>query len=282
MRTPRSFTLSVPDAVLDDLRDRLSRTRFLDDSPRRPPSGMSADYLRDLVQSWRAFDWRAREQWLGEHPQFLADIEDTTVHFAHLRAERPDAPCPARDAWLAAHIRAAAGLRRSAARLPRGRREPSGLRFLDPVLSRPHHGRPPRHDDAPAHDRGTGLPAVPHLRGGRVSERQRPHRSHSPGFRGGHPRHPRAFPVGRRAHAADPARRACVLRTSRRGARHGWRVRSRAGDPARHPRCRPERLTRWTGGMARREARRVERHPRRRPERPSSDESRGSGSSPRR
>jgi len=53
---------------------------------------MSADYLRDLVQSWRAFDWRAREQWLGEHPQFLADIEDTTVHFAHLRSERPDAP----------------------------------------------------------------------------------------------------------------------------------------------------------------------------------------------
>ena len=53
---------------------------------------MSAAYLRELVASWRDFDWRAREQWLGEHPQFLADIDDATVHFAHLRADRADAP----------------------------------------------------------------------------------------------------------------------------------------------------------------------------------------------
>ena len=53
---------------------------------------MSADYLRALVRSWRDFDWRARERWLGEHPQFLAEIDDTTVHFAHLRSDRPTAP----------------------------------------------------------------------------------------------------------------------------------------------------------------------------------------------
>ncbi|GAA3209870.1 epoxide hydrolase family protein [Microbacterium terregens] len=88
----RPFTLSVPDAVLDDLRDRLARSRLLDDSPRRPRSGMTAAYHRQLVKSWRDFDWRARERWLGRHPQFLADIEDTTIHFAHLRASRADAP----------------------------------------------------------------------------------------------------------------------------------------------------------------------------------------------
>ncbi len=53
---------------------------------------MSADYLRALVRSWRDFDWRARERWLGQHPQFLADIDDTTVHFAHLRADSATAP----------------------------------------------------------------------------------------------------------------------------------------------------------------------------------------------
>lgn len=90
--TVRPFTIDVPQPVLDDLRDRLSRTRFLDDSPRRPASGMTAAYLRELVSSWQTFDWRAREAWLNAHPQFLADVDGTTLHFAHLRSSTPDAP----------------------------------------------------------------------------------------------------------------------------------------------------------------------------------------------
>ncbi|MCR2763753.1 epoxide hydrolase N-terminal domain-containing protein [Microbacterium sp. zg.B48] len=88
----RPFTLHVPDAVLDDLRDRLARSRLLEDSPRRPAAGMSAQYHRQLVESWRDFDWRERERWLGAHPQFLADIEDTTIHFAHRRGTGENPP----------------------------------------------------------------------------------------------------------------------------------------------------------------------------------------------
>jgi pimeloyl-ACP methyl ester carboxylesterase len=87
-----SFDIHVPEAQLGDLRDRLSRTRLLPDSPRRPPSGMTASYLAELVASWRDFDWRAREAWLNARPQFTADIGDATIHFAHLRSKRPDAP----------------------------------------------------------------------------------------------------------------------------------------------------------------------------------------------
>jgi len=50
--TVRPFAVDVPEAVLDDLRDRLSRTRFLDDSPRRPPSGMTSEYLQTLARLW--------------------------------------------------------------------------------------------------------------------------------------------------------------------------------------------------------------------------------------
>lgn len=53
---------------------------------------MTAAYLRDLVDSWSAFDWRAREDWLNQHPQFISDIEGTEVHFAYLRSERAEAP----------------------------------------------------------------------------------------------------------------------------------------------------------------------------------------------
>lgn len=88
----RPFRVSVPDEVLDDLRDRLRRSRLLDDSPRRMPSGMSAGRLRELVDAWAAFDWRAREHWLNGHPQFLARVGDADIHVAHLRAADPGAP----------------------------------------------------------------------------------------------------------------------------------------------------------------------------------------------
>jgi pimeloyl-ACP methyl ester carboxylesterase len=89
---PRPFTVHVPDQVLTDLRDRLARSRIPDDSPRRPASGMSAAYLRELVDTWIAWDWRAREAWLNKHPQFIAEIGDAAVHFVHLRSARADAP----------------------------------------------------------------------------------------------------------------------------------------------------------------------------------------------
>ena len=53
---------------------------------------MSAAYLRELVDSWIAFDWRAREAELNAYPQFLAEIDGSDVHFVHRRAEDPDAP----------------------------------------------------------------------------------------------------------------------------------------------------------------------------------------------
>ena len=92
MPTVRPFSIHVSDAALADLQDRLERFRPLPESPRRPPSGMNAGYLATLVAAWRDWDWRAREAWLNAHAQFLADVGDTTIHFAHLRSARDDAP----------------------------------------------------------------------------------------------------------------------------------------------------------------------------------------------
>jgi pimeloyl-ACP methyl ester carboxylesterase len=92
MSEPRPFTIHVPDQVLADLRERLARSRILDDSPRRPSSGMNAAYLRELVDQWISWDWRAREAWLNGHPQYIAELDDVDLHFAHLRSDRADAP----------------------------------------------------------------------------------------------------------------------------------------------------------------------------------------------
>ncbi|GAA2923865.1 epoxide hydrolase [Microbacterium luteolum] len=88
----RSFQIAIPDDVIDDLRARLARTRLLPDSPRRPEAGLSAEYLRALVDSWADFDWRARERSLNENPQYLADVDGTDIHFVHLPSDRPEAP----------------------------------------------------------------------------------------------------------------------------------------------------------------------------------------------
>lgn len=53
---------------------------------------MSAAYLAELIEAWRAFDWRRREQWLNAHPQFIVAIDGARIHFVHLRAARDDAP----------------------------------------------------------------------------------------------------------------------------------------------------------------------------------------------
>ncbi|MET4158476.1 epoxide hydrolase family protein [Agromyces sp. PvR057] len=89
---PQPFELHVADAVLDDLHSRLARSRLLADSPRKPASGLSAAYLRELVETWREWDWRARESWLNAHQQFIAQVGDAALHFAHLRSDRAGAP----------------------------------------------------------------------------------------------------------------------------------------------------------------------------------------------
>jgi len=86
------FSVDVSERELSDLRDRLLRTRLLPDSPGRPASGMSSDYLAELVRSWAEFDWPRRQRWLNRHPQFLAEVDGASVHFAHLWSQNENAP----------------------------------------------------------------------------------------------------------------------------------------------------------------------------------------------
>ncbi|MEU8162439.1 epoxide hydrolase family protein [Micromonospora parva] len=94
-----SFRINVPDAVLNDLRARLARTRFTDRSGNQPwQGGVDPDYLRDLVSYWHdGYDWRAHEAELNAYPQHLAVVGGRKLHFLHVRAARPagtPAPLP--------------------------------------------------------------------------------------------------------------------------------------------------------------------------------------------
>ncbi|HVG95988.1 MAG TPA: epoxide hydrolase N-terminal domain-containing protein, partial [Chloroflexota bacterium] len=58
----RAFRVDVPQADLDDLQQRLARTRWPQAAPGAGWSrGVPRDYLEALVAYWRAgYDWRAQ------------------------------------------------------------------------------------------------------------------------------------------------------------------------------------------------------------------------------
>jgi len=89
----RPFRIDVPQRDLDDLHDRLDRTRWPDELPRVGWAyGVPLDYLKELAQYWRhEYDWRKAEARLNEWPQFTTTIDGDTLHFAHIRSPEPDA-----------------------------------------------------------------------------------------------------------------------------------------------------------------------------------------------
>jgi pimeloyl-ACP methyl ester carboxylesterase len=87
------FRIAVPDADLDDLRDRLARTRWPDELPGGGWSqGVPLAYLRELAGWWRdGYDWRAREAELNRLPQYTTTIDGQRIHFLHVRSPERDA-----------------------------------------------------------------------------------------------------------------------------------------------------------------------------------------------
>jgi microsomal epoxide hydrolase len=85
------FEIAVPDEVLDDLRERLVRTRWPDEIPGRGwDYGTNLSYLRGLVDDWRRrYDWRAAERELNRLPHFRAEVGGLGVHFLHQRGNGP-------------------------------------------------------------------------------------------------------------------------------------------------------------------------------------------------
>jgi pimeloyl-ACP methyl ester carboxylesterase len=93
MSAPEPFRVDIPQADLDDLRDRLARTRWPDELPGVGWSyGVSRDYLVELARYWcTGYDWREHEALLNRIPQFTTTIDGQNVHFLHVTSPEPDA-----------------------------------------------------------------------------------------------------------------------------------------------------------------------------------------------
>ncbi len=89
----RPFRVSFPQAALDDLRTRLTATRW----PTKElvgdrSQGVQSATLQKLVRYWTTeYDWRKAEARLNAYPQFMTKIDGVDIHFIHVKSRHPDA-----------------------------------------------------------------------------------------------------------------------------------------------------------------------------------------------
>jgi len=89
------FRIAVPDEELNDLRQRLARTRW----PIQPRNagwryGVPLEYLRSVADHWLTrYDWRRWEAAFNRFPQYRARVGGQRVHFVLERGSGPE-PLP--------------------------------------------------------------------------------------------------------------------------------------------------------------------------------------------
>jgi pimeloyl-ACP methyl ester carboxylesterase len=87
------FRIEIPEADLDDLRERLERTRWpehetVDDWSQ----GVPLAYMRELCGYWAGgYDWRATEARMNALPQFRTELDGLGIHLLHVRSPHADA-----------------------------------------------------------------------------------------------------------------------------------------------------------------------------------------------
>ena len=89
----RPFRIKVKQSVLDDLDQRLARTRWPDQIENTGwQYGINLAYMKQLVEHWRTkYDWRAEEKKLNANAQFTTTLDGLEVHFVHVRSSHADA-----------------------------------------------------------------------------------------------------------------------------------------------------------------------------------------------
>src|SRR6476659_8739103 len=89
----RPFTVNIPQQALDDLRQRLTMTRWPDKEIVTDASqGVQFATTQKLAGYWLTdYDWWKAEAKLKALPQFITEIDGVDIHFIHVRSKHEDA-----------------------------------------------------------------------------------------------------------------------------------------------------------------------------------------------
>ena len=99
----RPFTVEFAEANIEDLRARITATRFPEREPVEaaivhplgdavPPQGVELATMEALMRYWGTeYDLRRIEARLNALPQFLTEIDDLDIHFIHVKSRHENA-----------------------------------------------------------------------------------------------------------------------------------------------------------------------------------------------
>jgi pimeloyl-ACP methyl ester carboxylesterase len=90
---PRPFRIETPEAHLEDLRARITATRWPDKETVDDLSqGVQLATMQALARYWATeYDWRKCEKKLQDLPHFITEIDGLDIHFVHVRSQHADA-----------------------------------------------------------------------------------------------------------------------------------------------------------------------------------------------
>jgi pimeloyl-ACP methyl ester carboxylesterase len=89
----RPFTVAISDSEIEDLKQRLAKTRW--PNPETVPDwsqGVRVENAKSLIDYWeREYNWRRFESELNRFPQFVTEIDGLDIHFIHVKSKNPNA-----------------------------------------------------------------------------------------------------------------------------------------------------------------------------------------------
>ena len=92
---PTPFTIDIPQAQLDDLTERLRRTRWATDYANDDwRYGTNGTWLRSMVDYWLdGYDWRVHEAAMNAFPHYRVELDGVPIHFIKVEGKGPS-PAP--------------------------------------------------------------------------------------------------------------------------------------------------------------------------------------------
>ena len=89
----RPFQINIPQADLDDLRQRIAATRWPEKETVTDSSqGLQLATMQELARYWATdYDWRKVEAKLKALPHFITQIDGLDIHFIHVRSRHENA-----------------------------------------------------------------------------------------------------------------------------------------------------------------------------------------------
>jgi pimeloyl-ACP methyl ester carboxylesterase len=85
----KSFKINIEQSILDDLKKRLSNTRWTDEIENSKwEYGTNKSYLKELCNYWQnTFDWKKQEEYLNSFPHFKTIVDGIGLHYIHQKGE---------------------------------------------------------------------------------------------------------------------------------------------------------------------------------------------------